>query len=588
MRINEYKNDVGSLKLTPEFKENLKALMAEEYEKQKGSPEKSPEETLSRPAIFAKKYSKYFALAACLLLAVSTVGVMSLMRLATKPADLSDAAEEAGGNAELFSAGSDDANAAAILTDGEIPAEDASAEDTPDLEEDSESLIGSDDAEVPASEEAEDVDEVLYEPGDEEPQPSETNPASDYGGDNNPMSNYGGVNPTSGNGYSNLKSRDYDGDYDGEMYVAYNVAGDGEITAKNVVTTAKLKKRKVSPAVSSSDENIETESTAQTDPTVPAETPMTAVDEEVEAEDTGEAVTIDEETFGNLTEGYSVKYYDVRDGTVANLDNVALIRFRILDAYSGSEISANTDREVTIDPDKETLYKINVGYDYFESEDPDVVTWMINVGNESYQLIGRPVMQGEYVAVATVNTEGVVELVPELVYAVHNVGGLDIAYHVYSDEGFMVDPGDTNMGIMPEELEFTTTTSNNPEIYTQKAAVRELTSYLRRNILRMEPTLAELSEEPPEPTVDENGNELLKTIAFKYYAGKGVYDAEANTVNGVGVGTKLEDALEPLMLTKYSFSKNCVMTLVAADEDGGWTAVITFADGVVSSVEYKG
>lgn len=73
---NEYKNEVGSMSLSAEFKEKLKQSCIQEIEN--GSRQINVSESSSR--IYSKlKLYKYVSIAACLMAVISTIGVMSIL-----------------------------------------------------------------------------------------------------------------------------------------------------------------------------------------------------------------------------------------------------------------------------------------------------------------------------------------------------------------------------------------------------------------------------------------------------------------------------------------------------------------------------
>lgn len=73
---NEYKNEVGSMSLSAEFKEKLKQSCIQEIEN--GSRQINVSESSSR--IYSKlKLYKYVSIAACLMAIISTIGVMSIL-----------------------------------------------------------------------------------------------------------------------------------------------------------------------------------------------------------------------------------------------------------------------------------------------------------------------------------------------------------------------------------------------------------------------------------------------------------------------------------------------------------------------------
>lgn len=93
MKKTEYQIEVSSLRLSEQFKADLKAKMLEEYEKAQevSSAEEKPVITVSGNKW--KKYSKYAAVAACLLIAVSTASVLSIKGIKTGEV-LSDSSNE--------------------------------------------------------------------------------------------------------------------------------------------------------------------------------------------------------------------------------------------------------------------------------------------------------------------------------------------------------------------------------------------------------------------------------------------------------------------------------------------------------------
>lgn len=609
MKTNEYKNEVGSLKLTQEFKQELKLKMLQAAE---GRTAEKPQIKMSA-VDFSKKYSKYAALAACLLMAVSTVGVLSATKNVFKFGNNNANCDEA--DEELLNE--------AYHLDSETYFDDADIDDAigidnvaeDDVAEDAYDDLDVTDAEDTSAEEP----AVLTESGDrfedvDEPI-SDRTPAVAI--------------PVTGNGYSPDASAKYDGHYYGIDYVVNDTVGSGEYEAV-VVEEINLHLDELKSSVpsyttvteatpveeSGSDNNeVSNDSSPEADIAVEEEIPAT-VQADIPTPDSEPVHSFDPtprdelKSFEELTSGDSKEYYDIRDRVLAKLDNIALIRFTIVDSYeTKQEVTANADK-VTMDISSQTLYRINITYDYFNQEDADVDRLMLNTGRSDYQLIGRPAMEGEYIAVVTQNKDGILEPIPQLIYAVHKVRGLDIAYHLYSDDGFMVDPGNTNMGLMPEEQMVTNSTVNNPEVYTQKAEVRELTYYLRRNILRLDPNLLEFKEHNSAANSEEENDsqeqeqeapvELRKTIRANFPAGKlklssggealeiGSYSSDtldSLEINDIGVGADMQTALKAFLLSSYAFTPDAKITLAASAEEGGWFAVVTFSENVIEKIE---
>lgn len=586
MKINEYKNDVNSLTLSNEFKQELKEKMLAAAENSKPA---KPAIKKSTAAVFSAKYSRYIALAACLLLVISTVSIVSIGGLKSK---LLDSARESANDSSSI----DNEQDLQRLTE-----QDDDIDDVDDI------------ADAPA-----DVPTSAIDTSEDDPVGDDETTAVDAHDDSDEEPVAVDSIPRSGNGYSSYASRDYEGSYNGEEYIISNRVGSASNTAEyisdyvNVNQTVVIEPWQNKTNENTNDDNIDrpVESTEADDPE--STTPTASVDNDVDIESfyhdsnpMTSTTAANDLTFDELTSGWSYSYYGLRDGVIADLDGIALIRFTIENSYSISDVSRNISSPVTIDPYCQTLYDINITYDYFENESIDVDRMMLNTGLKYWQLIGRPLMEGEYIALVTENNDGVLEPVSQLIYAVHRVNGLDIAYHVYSDDGFMIDPGSTNMGLMPEEREVITSTTNNPEIYTQKAAVRELTYYLRRNILRMDPKLLDLkkvSSKTDDSAAHQEEIVYRSTVRANFPTGRllltlngdsiraGNFSAtEENPikVNGIGVGDDMQTALKAFYLSDYYFTPDAQITLIASEEDGKWQVTVKFSDNVVTEINVR-
>ena len=607
MKINEYKDEVRTLALSAEFKEKLKQQMLEEYEKQSGGSK--PE--IKKSAGGLNRYRKYIALAACLLLVVSTVGVVSVAGLRSKFNTAQNSGQDNAADAvteEMRSAEIEDPEAL-IMPESAEDYEVNGYEDVPtgdDNAVEDEDLLPATDGEEPASivpeqvEEAEEVEKVQD---------------ADEAYDQEPTA----VNPTSGNGFRIAASPDYDGNYDGGAYILDSDIGSATISADAIYESADdlhISTMMIIPPhrVDVPPGMLATGLGAAPDPNdmpsgylpesgdmpdmgfedAPIEYPESDEDTVEDEPDPGYLEVTPDTLIDSLSSEFSYEYYDIRDGVIADLDEIALVRFEIENAYCGfADVMANSMTPVDIDVEHQTLYDIKISYDYFNNEETDVTAQLINSGSKSRQLYGRPLMEGEYIAVVYKDPSGVLEPVSQLIYAVHRVNGLDIAYHVYSEDGFMVNPGDTNMGLMPEEIGVITSTVNNPEIYTQKAAVNELTYYLRRNIMRMDPELIDLEslgkpEDPaplppegspadtPAPAADQEEKDIKMTY------GPGLLTYSNGKVNGIGPGDSLEDALAAFGLTDRNAAQKCTITLTSEE---GWYVKVSVIDGKVTNVD---
>ncbi len=340
---------------------------------------------------------------------------------------------------------------------------------------------------------------------------------------------------------------------------------------------------------------------------------------------------------GTTAEKEFADYADLRHRKLeGNRMQLGLIRFEIVKAYKVWELEDVADI-ITVDPNAETLYRIKITYDYLGSQVLSVETLMRAEGTKYVQEEGRPVMEGEYIALVTRYDDGsVFTLYDELIYKVINVGGQDIAYHLTSKLGNNVDPGDTNMGIDPSETKVYTTSANNPETYVHKSAVNELTRYLKRNIMRLDPNTVDFTSviEPPAAglTATYQGGSLRITLAGESEpcfpdpdgrikaileslgadigekscnvitkGNKAVFENGELTglditsrsgpldldIRGVKLGDSIEDSFARLKIKGVRVERSVTVTLVSAPEDGGWTAQLLYSDGLLAEIKIK-
>lgn len=156
---------------------------------------------------------------------------------------------------------------------------------------------------------------------------------------------------------------------------------------------------------------------------------------------------------------------------------VGFVKFEITDILSAEDANAiaNSDDFST----EYTMYKASLIYDYLSYASASGEIYVSAYGNELTQIKGYPTFAIGDTVLALVDPEGsYVKIIDQMVYQVHRVNGVDIAYHILYEN---IDPGDTNMGILDMESHVYTTTSNNQAIYTAKASIKELTRYVRRN-----------------------------------------------------------------------------------------------------------
>lgn len=420
MKIEQYKNDVSSLKLSDSFKQSLKESMAKEF------ASVAVNETPARPWM---KYSKYIATAACLVLIVATIGVVSLMGDNLRVEKSADTAQENSSMApETFDAKGGDEGVDEAVTDDvdyDVVVEEDVEDDVSVVEEDADDES---EVDVPAEDE---LEEVVEEVDPEIDEMIEEAPAEVY--------------------KSVYAPEDYDGEYYAEDYIVGN-ATSPDYEAVNIAKSFR---------------------------------DLSEYGEEIDDAPVAEEAPADEEEVSEITtdEYDGMSYSELCLNTLQHMDSVNFVKFTVKDVYSADDAVAITGD--TSFKNEKTLYEINLTYDYLNSTELDVTMLLAGVGTEENQILGRPVMEdGEkYLACLTFDNE-YAEMLYELSYQVHRINGLDVAYHLTGGEG--IDPGYTNMGMLDLEYEVITTTVNNPALYTHKAAVKELSRYIKRNWTRQE------------------------------------------------------------------------------------------------------
>lgn len=225
---------------------------------------------------------------------------------------------------------------------------------------------------------------------------------------------------------------------------------------------------------------------------------------------------------------------------IKKMDEVGFAKFRIVEVLSDEDANAVAENDSFAD--ENTMYRAELIYDYLNNTSVDGELYVTAYGNSNIQQEGFPAFaEGDVILAGIDNSDGYSSLLEEMVYMVYRVNGVDIAYHLVYEN---MDPGDTNMGILDMETEMVTTTENNPAKFTHKAAVKELTRYVRRNFEKREFTFADLvnvivnESENEETTLPEetvvSGEVSVNASAIKLMIG-------TKTVNPAGSGSQIRD-----------------------------------------------
>lgn len=429
--LTEYKDEVGSLCLSAEFKESLKkACISEAAKAAKGDKDKPQIELseggASNKEVMSKmKLYKYISIAACLVAVISSIGVVSLMssRIKTKSYDAyqnrsADSESDVTADGDDVLMNSADADVDDVADEEYAPNEPATASNGIDPMSD-EPVQGYYDSEDTP------VDKPLTE---------ETEPADD---DDSQV-------------YSiTMNSPDYDGDYNTEDYILM------------LNSSAQVENAKLYDDVSELKEAIPEDNSPENS---------------IDSTESGEQNAPESREASDYT---ALNFYDLLAAQLkqeAESGGASLIRMRIEGkADSGSSPAPYSSGLYT-------PYDVNIEYDYLNQTGCDVNARVWIKGTEENQIEGMPIYsKGDTILTSLyVNENGSVTVVDELLYDVYNMSGQDIAYHRYYER---INPGYTDMGILEQECSFVTTTENNPVKYVHKAVTKELSRYIRRKIV---------------------------------------------------------------------------------------------------------
>ncbi|MCD7732258.1 MAG: hypothetical protein LUH56_02295 [Oscillospiraceae bacterium] len=443
---DDYKSELSRLTLSEDFKAKLKEQCIAEAGLDKATEaeeEKTPEIQESKSGKIYKqmKVYRYVAIAACVVAAVSIVGGASIMSsVFSTTTRSSDSANE-----EMMELYDTD-------TDWEDDtAEDDPVEDTNWAEEDTEELEV-DDMDIPEDSaveyEDEEFDEAVEEPVEDTSLSSSVitaNPASSYTPD------------------------DYDGEYNTEDYVL----GGSNTSASNTATVYSSFSALVADVGyitydygdgDDADYEEPVEDSLDDGPYEDSYVPPSS--------SSGSALPEITTDYGTASSFYDILYNQM--GDESETIGVSLVWITITGTPNASDVPAPTSGCYT-------LYSATITYDYLNSVSCDIDVYVWIKGTDDNQVKGMPTYEvgDELIVSLMLGENGCITVVDELIYDAYTLNGVDIAYHrVYGN----VNPGSTDMGILPSEEEYYTTTSNNPAIYVHKASARELTRYIRRKV----------------------------------------------------------------------------------------------------------
>lgn len=250
-----------------------------------------------------------------------------------------------------------------------------------------------------------------------------------------------------------------------------------------------------------------------------------------------------------------ISYNSVCENILKDYESVAFVKFDVLEVMSSDAADSITEDEDFSAVN--SLYRASLTYDYLTNDSADGEIFVSMVGNSLVQEKGMPMFEeGDTVLACLAPENGYYKMVDQLIYEVQRVNSIDIAYHLLYEN---VDPGYTDMGILDMERSVVTSTSNNPAEYTNKAAVKELSRYIKRNFKKREIGMLDMTgtvEELP-VEVPETDNDIGETIVDDPIQEGGLSIPAENiliTVSNkpIGIGT---DASELTSISVYAQRK---------------------------------
>lgn len=164
-------------------------------------------------------------------------------------------------------------------------------------------------------------------------------------------------------------------------------------------------------------------------------------------------------------------------------DDVSFVEYEILYQYTPEEAVEKTGSDIF--KHSTTLYKAHVYYDHLNDTEVDLDVDISKAGMPNNQFKADPpyaVGQKLISALSGFNRTRCVAI-PELVFYVYDVNGIDLAYHVNKNDIAVNNASFSNLNMELAESEFslTTTTKNNPVEFNQKSAVEDLADFIRQD-----------------------------------------------------------------------------------------------------------
>lgn len=187
----------------------------------------------------------------------------------------------------------------------------------------------------------------------------------------------------------------------------------------------------------------------------------------------------------NPTSGGPSCYDEYAEDTRNYGHNHSLVRIKIIGAYSTEEAYALTGDDVFLR--STTLFKAVITYNYLTESPMELEINLAHAGQSDNQISGYPLYMPdeEYIAYLSSGESGY--YVAFMEFAVYNVSGIELAYQIGDKsiklESNYVTTQYNNLDLAMDESErrVTTSTANNPIIYTYKMTVSDLVGFIRED-----------------------------------------------------------------------------------------------------------
>lgn len=229
--------------------------------------------------------------------------------------------------------------------------------------------------------------------------------------------------------------------------------------------------------------SAETESTSNDINAVPANSPAAALNSSDYVLNANFTPVYDEVDFLDTpATGIVTSYEDLLEH-ISSYKDISFVEYEIISKFSPEEAVEITGDNVY--ERSATLYQAHIYYDYLHDTPVDMTVYIGKTGTSYQQLDGDPpyVIGQKLISAIIGFDEAYCSAIPELNFYVYNVNGVDLAYHIGSENISVQSAAFVNldMDLIGGENSVMTTTVNNPVKFTQKSTVDDLTRFIKQD-----------------------------------------------------------------------------------------------------------